>query len=462
MDVLIWSRLQFAFTVSFHILFPALNIGLAVLLAWLEWRLLRSDDQSYRLAYRFWSRIFALTFGMGVVSGLVLSYEFGTNFAAFSAATGNVIGPLMSYEVLTAFFLEASFLGIMLFGWDRVSPRLHFFSTLMVAIGTLISAFWILSANSWMHTPAGAEFIDGVFYPKDWWAIVFNPSFPYRYVHMVLASMLSTLFFVAAIAAWYQRQQRELIFARRHLQAVLLAAAVLAPLQVFVGDLHGLNAEEHQPMKVAAMEGRWETTGHAPLLLFAWPDQDQAKNHFEVGIPSGASLILKHSAEGVVQGLDQVSPADRPNVPVVFFSFRMMVGLGSAMVLAAWLGLWFMRKQRTPPDWFLRALVWMGPAGFIATLAGWWVAEVGRQPWVVTGYMRTSDAISILPAQQVMVSLMAFVLLYGSLFVAYLVYLRKLVRLGPESLRPLAQQPDPSTHGSPAPARPLFGAMRSE
>lgn len=461
MEALIWSRLQFAFTVSFHILFPALNIGLALLLAWLEWRWLRSDDYNYRIAYRFWSRIFALTFGMGVVSGLVLSYEFGTNFAAFAAATGNVLGPLLSYEVLTAFFLEASFLGIMLFGWERVSPRLHFFATLMVAIGTLISAFWILSANSWMHTPAGAELRDGVFYPLDWWAIVFNPSFPYRYLHMVLASVLSTLFFVAGIAAWYQLKQRESQFAQRHLRPVLLAAAILAPLQVFIGDLHGLVVEEHQPMKVAAMEGRWETTSHAPLLLFAWPDQAAEKNHWEVGIPSGASLILKHSADGVVQGLDQVAAEERPPVALVFFSFRVMVGLGSLFILSAWLGVWFTRKQGRAPAWLLRLLVALTPAGFIATLAGWWVAEVGRQPWVVHGLMPTREAISILPAGQVMFSLAVFVLLYGALFYAYLVYLFKLIRSGPQSLHSLAGK-NPPTHGRPAPARPAFGALRSE
>ncbi|GAB4199528.1 MAG: cytochrome ubiquinol oxidase subunit I [Wenzhouxiangellaceae bacterium] len=459
MESLIWSRLQFAFTVSYHILFPTLSIGLALLLVWLEWRWLRSDDESYRTAYRFWSRIFALTFGMGVVSGIVLSYEFGTNFAAFSAAAGNIIGPLMSYEVITAFFLEASFLGIMLFGWKRVSRRLHFFATAMVAAGTLISAFWILSANSWMHTPAGFELRDGVFYPQDWWAIVFNPSFPYRFTHMILASFLATTFFVAGIAGWQQLRQREALFATRHLRLALLTAAILAPLQVLVGDLHGLNTEVHQPMKVAAMEGRWETTAHAPLLLFAWPDQQAAMNHWEIGIPSGASLVLKHSADGVVKGLDQVEAADRPAVGVVFFAFRVMVGLGLLFIVSAWLGLWLQRGRRSLPQWFLRWLVVLTPAGFVATIAGWWVAEVGRQPWLVHGQLRTAEGISLLPAAQVQTSLLAFVLLYSGLFTAFLWYLCKIIRVGPSQLPPISETQSPATHQQSTPARPAFGAM---
>ena len=293
LDAVLLSRLQFAFTVSFHILFPTLSIGMAAFLAVLEGLWLKTGRQEFKHHYHFWAKIFALSFGMGVVSGIVLSYEFGTNFSHFSEVAGNIIGPLMTYEVLTAFFLEAGFLGVMLFGWNKVSPRMHFFSTCMVAVGTMFSAFWILSANSWMHTPQGAELIDGVFYPVDWFKIVFNPSFPYRLAHMLIASMLTTAFFVAGVSAWYLFKKREQDFAKCSLQMAIFTAALLAPLQIFVGDLHGLNVLKHQPMKVAAMEGRWDTMSGAPLLLFAIPDQEQQKNHFEIGIPKMASFIFK-------------------------------------------------------------------------------------------------------------------------------------------------------------------------
>ena len=444
LDAVLLSRLQFAFTVGFHILFPTLTIGLAAYLAFVEWRWLRTRGDVYLAQYRFWVKIFALSFGMGVVSGIVLSYEFGTNFSRFSAATGDILGPLLSYEVLTAFFLEAGFLGIMLFGWNRVGPRLHFTATLMVAVGTSLSAFWILSANSWMHTPAGYEIVDGRFLPVDWWAIVFNPSFPYRLVHMLLASYLTTCFVIAGVSAWYLLKRRHLDFARRGLSIALWAATVLAPLQIVAGDLHGLNVQEHQPMKVAAMEGLWQTRTGAPLVLFAIPDQDESKNRFSVEIPRAASLILKHDPDGKVLGLNEVSPTDRPNVPVVFFSFRVMVGIGFLFLFAAIWGLWLRwRGGLDRSDMFLRLCIGCLPLGFVATIAGWIVAEVGRQPWVVYGLMRTTDAVSPIAASQVMTSLILFVAVYAVLFAAYLYYVGRLVAKGPE--RPEAEPAQPVT-----------------
>lgn len=433
LDAVLLSRIQFGFTVGFHILFPTLTIGLAAFLAFVEWRWLRTRDDVYLAQYRFWVRIFALGFGMGVVSGVVLSYEFGTNFSRFSAATGDILGPLLSYEVLTAFFLEAGFLGIMLFGWNRVGPRLHFTATLMVAVGTSLSAFWILSANSWMHTPAGYEVVDGRFLPLDWWAIVFNPSFPYRLVHMLLASYLTTCFVIAGLSAWYLLKNQHREFARRGLSIALWAAVVLAPLQIVAGDLHGLNVQEHQPMKVAAMEGLWQTRKGAPLVLFAIPDQKAETNRFAVEIPNGASLILKHDPDGEVKGLNEVAPADRPNVPVVFFAFRLMVGIGFLFLAVAIWSLWLRwRGGFDGRSWFLRACVATLPLGFVGTIAGWIVAEVGRQPWVVHGLMRTADAVSNIPAAQVMTSLILFVAVYGILFAAFLYYVGRLVAKGPD------------------------------
>ncbi|MGM0564417.1 MAG: cytochrome ubiquinol oxidase subunit I [Pseudomonadota bacterium] len=432
-DPILLSRLQFAFTISFHILFPTLTIGLASYLAVLEGLWLKTGRREYKHHYHFWAKIFALSFGMGVVSGIVLSYEFGTNFSRFSEAAGNVIGPLMTYEVLTAFFMEAGFLGVMLFGWQRVGPKLHFFATLMVALGTMASAFWILSANSWMHTPQGSELVDGVFYPVNWFEIVFNPSFPYRLAHMLLASMLTTAFFVAGVSAWYLLRGREQDFARRSLQMAVLTAALAAPVQIVVGDLHGLNVLEHQPMKVAAMEGRWETMEGAPLLLFALPDQAEQVNHFEVGIPKLASLILTHELDGEVKGLKEVAPENQPRMSIVFWSFRVMVGIGSWMLLLSWLGVWTLRGARLYHNrWLLQAFKFSVPAGFIATLSGWYVAEVGRQPWLVNGLYRTAEGASKLPAADVLWSLISFVVVYSAIFAAFLYYLLLVIRRGPE------------------------------
>lgn len=451
LDTEILSRLQFAFTLSYHILFPTLTIGLSVFLVIFEARWLRTGDPHWLMQCKYWAKIFALTFGMGVVTGIVLSYEFGTNFAPFSRATGNILGPLLAYEVLSAFFLEAGFLGVMLFGWNRVGPRLHFAATVLVMLGTTASAFWILAANSWMQTPAGFTLDNGIFAPADWWAIIFNPSFPYRLAHMLLAALLTACFFVAGVSAWYLLKQRETEFARRALVWALGLAAIVAPTQIFVGDLHGLNVLEHQPIKVAAMEANWETRTNVPLLLFALPDMEAETNHYELGIPGGASLILKHDVNGVVPGLKSVPPEDRPNVPLVFWSFRVMVGIGLLLLLLAWSGVWLRwRGTLLNSPRYHRALVAAAPLGFVATVAGWWVAEVGRQPWVVHGLMRTSESVSVLPPVQVLSSFLAFIGVYAVLMVAYLYYLFKVIRKGPT-----APGPEHSP-GEQAPARPAF------
>ncbi len=453
MDAVTLSRLQFAFTLSFHILFPTLTIGLAVFLAVIEGLWLKTGDVLYKRHYLFWVKLFALTFGVGVVSGIVLSYEFGTNFSRFSAIAGSVIGPLMSYEVLTAFFMEAGFLGVMLFGWKRVGPKLHYAATLLVASGTVMSAFWILSANSWMQTPAGAVLRDGVFYPEDWWRIVFNPSFPYRLVHMLLAALLSSSMFVAGVSAWLLLRGKDRRFAGFSLKFAICAAALLAPMQILAGDQHGLEVERYQPIKVAAMEGRWETENHAPLVLFAWPDTAARKNLYALEIPGAGSLIIKHSLDGVVTGLDSAPPDQWPVIPVVFFAFRAMVGLGLLMLAYAWCGAYLLRRRESPPAWYLRTAVWMIPAGFIATVAGWWVAETGRQPWVVYGILRTIDVATVMPAEQVLASLLAFIAVYAAVMAAYLYYALKVIRKGPEDA------PHHPAGGDAAPAKPAFGGV---
>ncbi len=429
-DPVLLSRLQFAFTIAFHILFPTLTIGLACYLALIEGLWLRTKDTRWRDLYRFWVKLFALTFGMGVVTGIPMSFQFGTNFSPFATATGNVIGPLLGYEVLTAFFLEASFLGIMLFGWKRVGPGLHFFATLMVAFGTTLSAFWILSANSWMQTPQGHVLgADGVFQVADWWQVIFNPSFPHRLAHMVTATLLTASFVVAGVSAWQVLRHRHADTARKALGLAIGAAAILAPLQLFIGDQHGLNTLEHQPIKVAAMEGNWETASGVPLLLFAVPDQDAAMNHLEIGIPKGASLILRHELDGVVPGLKDVPPRDRPPVAIIFYAFRVMVGIGLLMIGMAWLGV-LLRKRL--PRFYLWGLTAMIPSGFLATLSGWTVTEVGRQPFTVYGLMRTADSVSPqLRGPEVMTSLMLFAIVYSMVLAAFLYFAARAVRSGP-------------------------------
>ncbi len=441
LDSAILSRIQFAFTVSFHIIFPSITIGLATLIAIWEGLYLKTKDPVYLQLAKFWIKPFAITFGMGVVSGIVLSYEFGTNFSKFSEMTGAVIGPLMAYEVLTAFFLEAGFLGIMLFGWQRVSARLHFFATCTVAVGTWISAFWIIAANSWMHTPAGHIFVDGKFLVDSWWDVIFNPSMPYRLAHMLLATFITACLVVLATSAWHLRKNTHQAFARKGLSMTLWMLLVLTPLQAFVGDLHGLNVKEHQPIKLAAMEGIWPAREtNVPLLLFAIPDRQAEKNHAEIAIPGLASLILTHEWDGELVGLKSVPAEDRPNVPMVFFSFRIMVGLGMLMIAVALWGLILRRKQRLYEHrWFLTLCSYMAPTGVIAVLAGWYVVEIGRQPWVVQGLVRTMDVVSPIPAERVALSLTLFVITYSLLFGVYLYFMRKLIKKGPPDLATLAQ-----------------------
>lgn len=433
LDAVLLSRLQFGFTLAFHILFPTLTIGLAGFLVMMHGAWLATGAEAYLRLYRFWVKLFALAFGMGVVSGIVLAFEFGMNFSRFSAATANVIGPLMGYEVLMAFFLEASFLPIMLFGWGRVGPRLQFFATLMVALGTMLSAFWILSANSWMHTPAGYELRAGIFYPLDWWAIVFNPSFPYRLMHMLMASLLTGAFVIAAVSAWHLRRRLHPDLAARALRLAVLSAAIFAPTQILLGDLHGLNTLHHQPVKVAAMEALWETRENVPFVVFALPDEAAQRNRFALEIPYAGSLILTHSLHGRVAGLDAVAPADRPHVPLVFFSFRIMLAVGFLLLAVAWWGLllwWRGRLDRS--DLYHRVCVAVGPLGFVAVIAGWVTTESGRQPWVVQGMLRTVEAATPLPVASVMSSLAMFMTAYAVLLLAFLVFAYRIARTGPE------------------------------
>ena len=441
LDPLLLSRIQFAFTVSFHIIFPSFTIGLAAWLLVLEALYLRTGKPIYMEISRHWTKIFAVSFGMGVVSGVVLSYEFGTNWSELSRRGGNVIGPLMSYEVLTAFFLEAGFLGIMLFGRGRVPKGVHFFATAMVALGTVISAFWILSANSFMQTPAGHRIAeDGVLHVVDWWQVIFNPSFPYRFTHMLAAAYLTTALVVAGIGAWYILQQRSVPHGKIMLGMALCILLWLAPLQLFIGDLHALNTREHQPAKVAAIEAHWETQRRAPLILFAIPDPKQEKNHYEVAIPALGSLILGHAWDAEIQGLKAFPPEDRPNPIIPFFAFRIMVGIGMIMIAVGIGGaaLWLMGRLWTT-RWFLQGLVWVAPLGFLAVLSGWFVTEVGRQPWTVYGVLRTADAVSPVAGGSVMFSLVLFVLVYGVVFGAGLYYILKLIKRGPEETPPVPE-----------------------
>jgi cytochrome d ubiquinol oxidase subunit I len=432
LDALLLARLQFAFTIAVHIVFPAFSIGSSAYVATLLvlWRR-TGKDHFHRLA-RFWTRIFAVSFAMGVVSGIPLSYEFGTNWSRFSEVVGNVIGPLIGYEVLAAFFLEATFLGVMLFGWKRVPPWLHVTSAILVAFGTTVSGFWILSANSWMQTPAGHVMRDGIAYPADWLAIVFNPSFPYRFLHMMTAAYLTTSIAVLAVGARYVLSGAHPTEARTMMRMGLGMVAILAPLQLLLGDQHGLNTLHHQPTKVAAMEGHWDNNGPAPLVLFGVPDQKAEKNHFEIAIPGGASLILTHSTTGRVPALKDVAPEDRPPVANVFFAFRIMVGIGLLLILLGTVGAWlWWRKKLFETRWFLRAAGFAWPLGFIAILAGWVTTESGRQPYVAYGILRTADAISPVSAAVVGTSLVAFMLTYLTVFSIGVYYIRRLIHQGP-------------------------------
>jgi cytochrome d ubiquinol oxidase subunit I len=432
---LLLSRIQFGFVMSFHIIFPAFTIGLASWLAFLAGAYVKTRKPIWRELYLFWMRIFAVAFGLGVVSGIVMSFQFGTNWAALSEKAGNVLGPLLAYEVLTAFFLEATFLGVMLFGWKRVSPRVHFFATCMVALGTLISTFWIISANSWMHTPAGHTIVDGVFHVRDWWQVIFNPSFPYRLVHMVLAAFLTTCFVIGGVSAIYLLRGRHRQHADLMLKLATVFAAIAVPAQILAGDLHGLAVHRHQPVKLAAMEAIWETERGAPLLLFAWPDETTQSNRYELGIPKLGSVIITHHPDGEIRGLKSVPPSERPPVAPVFFGFRVMVGIGLAMLIVAAWSVWRWRQGRlTISVNLLRAWALLTPAGFIAVLAGWYTTEIGRQPYVIQGLMRTSEAATELPLGSVATSLLAFGTIYLFVFIAGTYYLLKLLRRGPQPL----------------------------
>ena len=435
LDPVLLARIQFAFTISFHIIFPTFTIGLASWLAVLEWRWLKTDNPIYAEIYRMWVKIFAVTFGMGVVSGVVMSFQFGTNWSLFADKAGNVLGPLLGYEVLTAFFLEASFLGVMLFGWGRVGPRMHFAATCIVAVGTLISAFWILSANSWMQTPDGFRLADnGLLYPTSWLQVVFNPSFPYRFVHMITAAYLTTAFVVAGTGAFYLARGRHVPHARIMFGMAMIMAIFVAPLQLLFGDMHGLNTLEHQPAKVAAIEGLWETQRGAPLNLFGWPDQEAETTRYAVEIPKLSSLILTHDLNGEVKGLKTWPKSDRPPSALVFWAFRLMVGLGCLMILTGIMALVLHLKKRLfDTRWFQYWCTALLPAGFLAVLAGWFVTEVGRQPYIIYGVMRTSDAVSPVMGTPIAISLAAFILTYGLVFGAGSYYIIKLVRKGPDT-----------------------------
>ncbi|HEV2557749.1 MAG TPA: cytochrome ubiquinol oxidase subunit I [Microvirga sp.] len=461
LDALILSRIQFAFTVAFHIIFPAFTIGLASWLAALEFQWLRTGDQLYRNLFRFWAKIFAVSFGLGVVSGIVMSFQFGTNWSRYAEFTGNVLGPIIQYEVITAFFLEAAFLGIMLFGWERVGNKLHFFATCMVALGTLTSAFWILSANSWMQTPAGFRIENGVAVPDDWFAIIFNPSFPLRYAHMVMGCYLTTAFAVAGMSAWMILRAREeppekVRGARRSMSMALWFAAICAPIQILLGDLHGLGVLKYQPTKLAAMEGNWERQANMPLRLFAIPDEENETNHYEIAIPKIGSYILTHAYDGVVPGLKDVPRDQRPPIWPVFFSFRIMVGIGLLMLA---LGAWslYLRWKGTlfTNRLFLRATMLMTPSGFGAVLFGWFTAEIGRQPWVVYGQLRTADAVSPVSAQAVTISLISFFVAYSIVFGFGSYYLAKLLRKGPEPIEEALRGKDFDDRLDKKPKRPL-------
>ncbi|MCE9840518.1 MULTISPECIES: cytochrome ubiquinol oxidase subunit I [Proteus] len=427
------ARIQFAFTVSFHIIFPAITIGLASFLAVLEGLWLKTRNKDYLALFHFWSKIFAVNFAMGVVSGLVMAYQFGTNWSFFSDFAGSITGPLLTYEVLTAFFLEAGFLGVMLFGWNKVGEKLHFFATCMVALGTLMSTFWILASNSWMQTPQGFEIINNQVVPVDWLAVIFNPSFPYRLAHMGVAAFLASAFFIAASASWHLLKGHKTSAMKKMLSMSLWMILILAPIQALIGDIHGLNTLKHQPAKIAAIEGHWENKpGEAtPLILFGMPDMDAEETKYKIEIPYLGSMILTHSLEKQVPALKEFPKEDRPNSPIVFWSFRIMVGLGMLMILVGVWGTWLRYKKKLyESKAFLRLTFLMAPSGLIAILAGWFTTEVGRQPWVVYGIQRTRDAVSAHGEMHMSISLLIFLVVYSSVFGVGYAYMLKLIRKG--------------------------------
>lgn len=451
------ARIQFGFTISFHIIFPAITIGLASYLVVLEGLWLWKGDTAYRDLYHFWLKIFAVNFAMGVVSGLVMAYQFGTNWSYFSTFAGSITGPLLTYEVLTAFFLEAGFLGVMMFGWNRVGPGLHFFSTIMVAAGTLISATWILASNSWMQTPQGYEIVAGRVVPVDWMAVIFNPSFPYRLIHMTIAAYLATALFVGATGAWHLLKGHDDKRIRTMTSMAMWMLLLVTPVQILVGDLHGLNTLEHQPAKIAAMEGHWENKPGegAPLILFGWPDMEAETTRYAVAVPNLGGLILTHDWNGQYPGLKEFAPADRPASAPVFWSFRIMVGLGVLMLLLGLWSLWLRWRgglYRARP--FLKLAVAMGPSGIVAILAGWITTEMGRQPWIVYNVMRTEDAVSNHSALTMSATLIIFILVYCVVFGIGLSYMLKIAGRGPARF----EEPPVLDEALRRPARPLSAA----
>ncbi|KAA1171045.1 cytochrome ubiquinol oxidase subunit I [Marinobacter salinexigens] len=451
LDPLILSRIQFAFVVSFHAIFPVFTIGLASYIAVLEGLAFKTENPVWTKLSGFWTKVFAVVFGMGVVSGIVMSFQFGTNWSNFAQASANFLGPILSYEVLTAFFLEAGFLGVLLFGRDKVPAGLHLFAAIMVATGTFISAFWILSANSWMQTPAGFELREGVFHVTSWSEAIFNPSFPYRFMHMALASFLTGSFVVAGVSAWYILRGREVEANKKALSMCLWLLLFIAPAQAVVGDFHGLSTLEHQPTKVAAMEGNWETSSHVPLLLFAIPSKEKQENLFEIGIPSLASLILTHSWDGVVPGLKDVPVEEQPPVAIVFWSFRVMVGLGVLMILFAVTGLVLRAGGRYYQSrWFLQGLRFMSLSPFFAVLSGWFVTELGRAPWLVYGIMDQASAVTpSLTGGMALFTLIGYIVVYALVFTAGVYYLMRVLYVG------LEDRHDEDEHEAERPMRPF-------
>jgi len=418
-DALILSRIQFASNMTFHILFPTISIALGWALFYFKVRFNKTGDSIWSEAYQFWVKIFALTFALGVVSGITMSFQFGTNWPGYMETVGNIAGPLLGYEVLTAFFLEATFLGIMLFGSKRVSQRAHTLATFLVAFGTSLSAFWIIALDSWMQTPQGFEMINGQAYATNWIEIVFNPSMPYRFLHMMTASFLTVTFLIAGISAYRYLKGINLAGNRVLIKMAMTVAVVLTPFQIVLGDLHGLNTLEYQPVKVAAMEGIWETTKGAPAVLFAIPDESTKANQYEIAIPKLASLYLTHSWDGEVKGLDAF-PGETPPVKPVFFAFRIMVGIGMLMLLTAFVGFYLTRKSKEPPKWFLKTLNVMTFSGWLGVLAGWYVTEIGRQPYLVNGVLKTADAVTKVPTNMILGTLVMYVILYSGLIVSYI------------------------------------------
>ena len=459
MDALTLARMQFAANITFHILFPTISIGMGWLLLFLRWRWLKAGRkgevlhaQGWLDAYRFWTKVFALTFALGVVSGITMSFQFGTNWPGFMEKVGNIAGPLLGYEVLTAFFLEAGFLGVMLFGHGKVGERLHLLSTFLVAFGTTLSAFWILALNSWMQTPAGHEIVNGEYHVRSWLEVIFNPSFPYRLAHMLLASALTCAFLLVGLSAWQILCGVGQRSAPRVLRVGLTLAALAIPVQFFVGDMHGLNTLKHQPAKIAAIEGVWDTERGAPLLLFAIPDAAERKNHFEIGIPKVASLILTHEADGEIRGMNDFPGAHPPPLPL-FFAFRIMIGTGVLMLATSWLGMWLYRRARWQPAGLPRPLLWlfagMTFSGWVATVAGWYVTEIGRQPFIVYGLVRTADVASAQPSSMIGLTLALYVALYLALIVAYVSVLKYMAEKPEAVLEPVGATPV-AVLGSPA------------